>query len=84
MAASAASQKPAGWPRLNAGALSQGVMVFALLDDFMNLKNLHIHHEGKNSCHREAVGNMHIPPNVGGNAVSPLTNLLKKESTVIY
>ncbi len=31
-----------------------GVMVFALLDDFVNLKNLHIQHDGKNPCHREA------------------------------
>jgi hypothetical protein len=54
LAASAASQKPAGWPRLNAGALSPGVMVFAFLDDFVNLKNLHIKHDGKNSCHRQA------------------------------
>ena len=28
-----------------------GVMVFALLDDFVNLKNLHIQNEGKNPCH---------------------------------
>ena len=54
LAAKAASQKPAGWPRLNAGALPLGVMVFALLDDFVNLKNLHIQHDGKNPCHREA------------------------------
>jgi len=53
-AASAASQKPAGWPRLNAGALPLGVMVFALLDDFVNLKNLHIQNEGKNPCHPQA------------------------------
>jgi len=57
LAANAASQKPAGWPRLNAGALPLGVMVFALLDDFMNLGNLHIQYDGKNPCHREAVGN---------------------------
>jgi len=43
-----------GWPRLNAGALPKGVMVFALLDDFVNLGNLHIKHGGKNSCHRQA------------------------------
>jgi len=54
LAANAAYQKPAGWPRLNAGALPPGVMVFALLDDFMNLKNLQIQHDGKNSCHRQA------------------------------
>jgi len=54
LAANAASQKPAGWPWLNAGALPLGVMVFALLDDFVNLKNLHINREGKNSCHRDA------------------------------
>jgi len=29
-------------------------MVFALLDDFVNLKNLHIQHDGKNSCHPQA------------------------------
>jgi hypothetical protein len=45
---------PEGWPRLNAGALPPGVMVFAFPDDFMNLKNLHIQHEGKNSCHPHA------------------------------
>jgi hypothetical protein len=54
LAASAASQKPAGWPRLNAGALPPGVMVFAFLDDFVNLKNLHIKHDGKNACHPQA------------------------------
>jgi len=54
LTAIAASQKPAGWPRLNAGALPQGVMVFALLDDFVNLKDLQIKHEGKNSCHRDS------------------------------
>jgi hypothetical protein len=54
LAAKAASQKPAGWPRLNAGALSPGVMVFAFLDDFVNLKNLHTQHDGKNSCHPQA------------------------------
>jgi len=54
LAANAAAQKPAGWPRLNAGALPPGVMVFASLDDFMNLKNLQIKHDGKNSCHRKA------------------------------
>jgi len=54
LAAKAASQKPAGWPRLNAGALPLGVMVFALLDDFMNLKNLLIQYDGKNPCHRQA------------------------------
>ena len=54
LAAKVASQKPAGWPRLNAGALPPGVMVFAFLDHFMNLKNLHIHHEGKNPCHPQA------------------------------
>ena len=27
------------------------VMVFALLDDFVNLGNLHIKHDGKNPCH---------------------------------
>jgi len=43
-----------GWPRLNAGALPPGVMVFALLDDSVNLKNLHIQHEGKNPCHPQA------------------------------
>jgi len=64
LAASAASQKPAGCPRLNAGALPLGVMVFALLDDFVNLGNLHIKHGGKNSCHPQSCGNMHIPPNV--------------------
>jgi len=47
-AANAASQKPAGWPRLNAGALPPGVMVFALLDDFVNLNHLYIKHDGKN------------------------------------
>jgi len=45
---------PEGWPRLNAGALPLGVMVFALLDDFMNLGNLHIQHDGKNPCHLQA------------------------------
>ena len=54
LAANAASQKPAGWPRLNAGALPPGVMVFALLDDFVNLKNLHIQHDCKNPCHLQA------------------------------
>jgi len=54
LAAKAAFQKPAGWPRLNAGALSPGVMVFAFLDDFVNLKNLHIQNDGKNPCHRYA------------------------------
>jgi hypothetical protein len=54
LAASTAPAKPAGWPRLNAGALPPGVMVFALLDDFVNLTNLHIKHDGKNPCHREA------------------------------
>jgi hypothetical protein len=29
-------------------------MVFALLDDFVNLKNLHIQHDGKNPCHPQA------------------------------
>ena len=46
-----------GWPRLNAGALPHGVMVIALLDDFVNLKNLHIQYDGKNPCHRKSVGN---------------------------
>jgi hypothetical protein len=54
LAASTAPAKPAGWPRLNAGALPPGVMVFALLDDFVNLKNLHIKHDCKNACHRDA------------------------------
>jgi len=57
LAANAASQKPAGWPLLNAGALPHGVMVFALLADFVNLKSLHIQNDSKNPCHREAVGN---------------------------
>src|SRR5512133_1871804 len=51
LVANAAYQKPAGWPRLNAGALTHGVMVFALLADFVNLKDLHIQHEGKNPRH---------------------------------
>jgi hypothetical protein len=59
LAASAASQKPTGWPRLNAGALPQGVMVFALLDDFVNLGNLHIKHDGKNPCHPQAAATAH-------------------------
>ena len=54
LTAYAAAQKPAGWPRLNAGALPLGVMVFAFLDDFMNLKNLHIQYEGKKPCHPQA------------------------------
>jgi len=54
LAAEAASQKPAGWPQLNAGSLTPGVMVFASLDDFVNLKNLHIQNEGKNPCHPQA------------------------------
>jgi hypothetical protein len=58
-AASAAFQKPAGWPQLNAGALPLGVMVFALLDDFMNLGNLHIKHDGKNPCHRDSAPTAH-------------------------
>jgi hypothetical protein len=59
LAASTAPAKPAGWPRLNAGALPPGVMVFALLDDFVNLTNLHIKHDGKNSCHRDAAPTAH-------------------------
>jgi hypothetical protein len=58
-AANGASQKPAGWPRLNAGALPLGVMVFALLDDFVNLKDLHIQYDGKNPCHRDATATEH-------------------------
>ena len=54
LTAYAAAQKPAGWPRLNAGALPLGVMVFAFLDDFMNLKNLHIQYKGKKPCHPQA------------------------------
>jgi len=29
-------------------------MVFALLDNFVNLKNLYIQYDGKNSCHLDA------------------------------
>jgi hypothetical protein len=29
-------------------------MVFALLNDFVNLKNLHIQPDGKNPCHPQA------------------------------
>jgi hypothetical protein len=29
-------------------------MVFALLYDFVNLKNRHIQHDGKNPCHPQA------------------------------
>ena len=50
---------PEGWPRLNAGALPLGVMVFALLDDFVNLKDLHIQYDSKNSCHRDAAATAH-------------------------
>jgi len=39
-------------------------MVFALPDDFVNLKKLHIQNDGKNPCHSEAVGNSPILPNV--------------------
>jgi len=59
LAANAAALKPAGWPRFNAGALPLGVMVFALLDDFVNLKNLHIKHDGKNPCHPQAAATAH-------------------------
>jgi hypothetical protein len=31
-----------------------GVMVFALLDDFVNLKDLRIKHDGKNPRHHQA------------------------------
>jgi hypothetical protein len=34
-------------------------MVFAFLDDFVNLKNLHIQHDGKNPCHPQAAATAH-------------------------
>jgi hypothetical protein len=34
-------------------------MVFALLDDFVNLGNLHIKHGGKNPCHLKAAATAH-------------------------
>jgi hypothetical protein len=40
-------------------------MVFALLDDFVNLKNLHIQHEGKNPCHHQAAATAHTAERYG-------------------
>jgi len=34
-------------------------MVFALLDDFVNLKDLHIQYDGKNPCHPQAAVTAH-------------------------
>jgi len=39
--------------------LPPGVMVFALLDDFVNMKDLHIQHDGKNPCHPQAAPTAH-------------------------
>ncbi len=60
-------------------------MVFAILYDFVNLKDIHIQYDGKNPCHHEAVGNMHIPPNVGGNCESHFqTNKMKPVITILF
>jgi hypothetical protein len=64
LAAKAALAKPSGWPRLNAGALPHGVMVFALLDDFVNLKVFCHLARWQKPMPPPSCGNMHIPPNV--------------------
>jgi hypothetical protein len=55
-------------------------MVFALLGDFVNLKNLHIQYDGKNPCHRQAAATCTYRRTLGAIYSKPITNY----ETTIY